>query len=240
MSDASRLARLSFSAKPSGQPFTHFTPTASDVASIAATVNEAVSDSAYAAIISYAEALSAIQHGSISWSIIKLYYSSFYSLRALLLLNQIVPFNCGGEMLLDIRSGSFLKGGKSSHHWNWGSINRIAHLRGSWFISTDSQDTYGKLREHRENVNYTHCFTDPDFHRCLLTGEADLAKRFRTYRDDGSFLYTYLPDHLAIAYPTKLIFHLDLSLQNLSIKLADEKIAHLRKIWSIKDRCPIS
>lgn len=113
-------------------------------------------------------------------------------------------------------------------------------MHGSWIISQDSQDSYEKLREHRENVNYTHGFTDPYFHRCLISSEQDLAKRIRAYRDDVAFFYTYLPDHLAIAYPTKLIFNLDNAMQASSIILPDESLSHLKKIWVIKDRCPIT
>lgn len=240
MSDAARLARQSFSIKSEGLSYLHFSPGPGALASIVATINDAVSESAYAAVISYAEALSGLQSGYISWSVVRLYYSCFYSVRALLLLNKVVPFNCGGEMLLDLCDAKFLKGGKSSHHWNWASINKISRMTGSWFFSVDSKESYEKLREYRENVNYTHAFTDPDFHQCLVSGEADLGKRFRAYRDDSAFLYTYLPDHLAIAYPTKLIFTLDAAMRSASIRLDSEKIAHIRKIWTIKDRCPIS
>ena len=240
MSDAARLARQLFASKSEGLSYADFVPKAGDLAAIVAKVDEAVSESAYAAVVSYAEALSSLKQGYISWSIVRLYYSCFYSIRALLLLNKVVPFNSTGEMLLDISNAKFLKGGKSSHHWNWISINKVARLTGSWFLSTDSQESYKKLREYRENVNYTHAFTDPNLHHCLVSGEADLGKRFRSYRDDQIFLYTYLTDHLAIAYPTKLIFALDESMQNASINLESEKIAHIKKIWIIKDRCPIS
>lgn len=240
MSDAARLASLAFSRKPQGTPYANFIPCAGEIVEIQATVEDAVTESTYAAVVSYAEAISGLQHGSISWSIVRLYYSCFYSLRALLLLNEVVPFNCGSEMLLDISSGKFLKGGRSSHHWNWTSIRKVAQLDESWFVSSDSEDAYEKLRKHRENVNYTHAFTDPAFHRCLVAGEPDLTKRFRSYRDDESFLYTYLDDHLAIAYPTKLIFFLDARLRDVSMSLPSENISHAMKIWSMKDRCPIS
>jgi hypothetical protein len=240
MSDAARLARQSFLSKPQGQLYSHFAPSAGDIALISSKVNEAVSDSAYAAIVSYAEALSGVQRGSIAWSVVKLYYSCFYSIRALLLLNQVVPFNCKREFLLDIADKKILKGGPSSHHWNWNSIDKIPKVTGNWFASMDSQQSYEKLRGHRESVSYTHSFTDPNLHRCLMSGESDLAKRFRSYRDDGSFLYTYLPDHLSVAYPTKLIFYLDSCLRNASISLEAERIAYLKKIWSMKDRCPFS
>lgn len=238
MSDAARLASQSFSRKPKGTVYRHFAPSVSELSSINSVMADAAIDSSYAAVITYAEAISGIQKGSISWSVIRLYYSCFYSLRALLLLSKVVPFNSKGEMLLDAQSGKFLKGGTSSHHWNWNSIRKIAQIRGDWFVSEDSEDAYAKLRQHRENVNYTHSFTDPSFHSCLVSGELDIAKRFRSYRDDAQFLYTYLADHLAIAYPTKLIFSLDASLKGQSLSLPQESIKHANSIWSVKARCP--
>ena len=240
MSDAARLARQLFSNKPTGLSYRDYTPGARSLSAISDTINDAISESAYAAVVSYAEALSSIKSGSISWSIVRLYYSCFYSIRALLLLNKVVPFNYDAEMLLDISNENFIRGGKSTHHWNWNSIRTISRLASSWFASTDSQESYEKLREHRINVNYTHAFTDPSFHLCLVSGEADLGKRFRSYRDDSAFFYTYLADHMAIAYPTKLLFGLDESMQNMSINLESDKVAHIKKIWTIKDRCPMS
>lgn len=239
MSDASRLACTSFSLKPNGLAYSHFKPNQIALTAVSGTLHEAALDSAYAAVISYAEAFSSLQQGSVSWPIVKLYYSCFYSLRALLLLNQVVPFNSKGEMLLDIYGGKFEKGGRSSHHWNWKAINKVSTIKGSWFTSADSEEAYEKLRKHRENVNYTHSFPDPNSHGCLVTKEEDLGKRFRSYRDDSAFFYTYLDDHLAIAYPTQLICYLDSSLKNASITLDDEKIDHVKKIWAFKDRCPI-
>ena len=240
MSDAARLARQSFASKPAGVAYGNFAPSSGALASIAGVVANAALESSYAAAVSYAEAITGLLHGSISWSIVRLYYSSFYCVRGLLLLKGVIPFNCREEMLLDTHAGHFLKGGRSSHHWNWTSIGKIPQLKGNWIISEESQVAYKLLREHRENVNYTHSFTDPNMHACLVSVETDLTKRFRSYRDDGTFLYTYLSDHLAIAYPTKLIFELDTSLKSASLSLNQDQISHVKKIWSLKDRCPVS
>lgn len=240
MSDAARLAKVSFSSKPEGVSYNFFTPTQADLSAVEAVINTAICDAAYAAIISYTEAIVGLQAGSTSWSIIRLYYSSFYSLRSTFLMNRVVPFNCKNEMILNVTDAKFLKGGSSSHHWNWRVLRSIPQLSQHWYLSKDSEDSYSQLRLHRENVNYTHSFTDPDFHRCLVSGEADLHKRFRFYRDDDKFFYTYLPDHLAISYPTKLLFEIDARFKASGMSLSEERIAHIKKIWSIKDRCPLT
>ncbi len=238
MSDAARLARQHFLTKDSHTAYASFPIQGNNLQAIVDCLPDAILSSAYSAVVSYAEALSGLRHGSTSWGIIRLYYSCFYSIRAMLLASGVLPFNGGNEMILDTSQGKYLKGGRSSHHWNWTSINATS-LKGEWFCSEDSQAAYKALREHRENVNYTHSFTDPSFHACLISQEPDLGRRFRGYRDDSTFFYTYLPDHLAIAYPTQLIFHLDGIMKAKSLEISGEKSIHLKSVWKIKDRCPL-
>ena len=219
-------------------PFTSYQPSAGLITEVAAKLDEAVLLSAYSAIISFAEAVSGLQNASPSWAIVRLYYSCFYSIRSLLISEGIVPFNGGSEMMLDISGNRFIKGGNNSHQWNWSSIIST-RLRGQWYCSSDSQAAYGKLKSHRESVNYTHGFTDPDQHSCLIFQEADFLRRFRSYRDDEDFFYTYLDDHLALAYPTKLIYELDTLMRQRSLVFSNEKLAHLRSLWKFKDKCPL-
>lgn len=239
MSDAAKLASRAFGSRPSGTSYAKYMASSHDIANITSKVQDAIIESAYSSAISYSEALSGLRSGSCSWGIIRLYYSSFYSIRSLLFANAVVPFHCGAEMILDLGSGKFLKGGKSSHHWNWNSIRALL-VKSEWFGSQDSEEAYNNVRLHRENVNYTHGFTDPNWHSCLVSGEMDLGKRIRTYRDDASFTYTYLPDHLVLSYPTKLIFYLDSVLNGAGISLSADQIAHASKIWPLKDRCPFT
>ena len=240
MSDSARLASTAFAAKPAQVPYANFSISPQKLVEIGNGVSTAIEDSAYAAAVSYVEAVSYIPKGSIAWSVVRLYYSCFYSIRALLLMNGMLPFNCKGEMYLDVNSGSFLKGGSSSHHFNWMAIRKHLSVSANWFISEDSQVAYEKLRTFRESINYTHGFTDPEYHDCLSAGSDGFEKRLRSYRDDEQFLYTYLVDHLALSYPTKLIFHLDGELDTRSNRLSPKRAAHIRSVWKLKDRCPLS
>lgn len=239
MSDAARLAQQSFATKPENTPYAKFTISRQSLESISAVIGDAVVDTAYGAVVSYAEALAGVRAGSSSWTIVRLYYSSFYSIKALLFLNNIIPFNHHGEMMLDISTGNFLKGGRSSHHWNWTAF-KSTNMQKEWFFSQDSQDAYTALRKDRENVSYTHAFTDPVLHESLICDQPDLTKRFRTYRDDNDFLYTYLSNHRAVAYPTKLILHLDAQLKKRELVLHQERVSHIQTIWKFKDRCPLT
>jgi uncharacterized protein (UPF0332 family) len=239
MSDAARLARQAYSMKPAHVPYSKFTIPVPSLQAITAQIPLAVEDSAHAAVISFAEAMGALQSGLSSWAIVRLYYSTFYSIRSMILIGDIVPFHSGREMLLDTSTGKFLGGGSSSHHWNWTSIRQTS-LKQDWFTSQDSQEAYKMLRDYRENVNYTHAFTEPNIHPCLTSNTSDLSRRLREYRDDSSFTYTYLPDHLAIAYPIRLIFELDAKLRACGLGLGAERVKHLQSLWKFKDRCPLT
>lgn len=238
MSDAARLARQAYEMKPSGMPYRKFSIDLRRKQEITEKIDDAIRDAAYASAISYAEALTGVRSRSSSWSIIRLYYSCFYSIRALLLVNNVISFNGGDEMLLDLDECRFLKGGRSSHHWNWFSL-RSACGGAKWFCSQDSENAYGNIRTHRENVNYTHSFTDPELHNCLIFNDWELGRRIKNYRDDEMFLYTYLQEHLAIAYPTKLIFYLGDEVRRRGLSLQAERAAYLRRIWGFPDGCPI-
>lgn len=239
MSDASRLCQLAYSAKPVGLAYADFQISNQAHETICDRLNDAILQSAYSSLISYAEALAGFKAHSYSWGIVRLYYSSFYSLRSLFLLKRVIHFHSGSEMVYDLDSRSFLKGGRSSHHWNWTSIRKTS-VKDEWYASQDSQEAYNALRTHRESVNYTHGFTDPNLHTSLMSADLNLEKRFRVYRDDLQFSYTYLVDHLALAYPTKLIFELDRKMSANSIFLDTEKLGHVLSIWKAKDRCPLT
>lgn len=240
MSSCARLARKIYCAKPAGLPYDSYPVEQHHIASVSDLLGEAVQDCCYSAAVSYCEAIAGLTKGSVAWSIVKLYYTCFYSIKTLLLAHRIVPFHSGKEMLLSLNDAKFLSGGSNSHVMNWKSIRSIGSLYGAWFVSQDSETAYNFARINREKANYTEGFTDPKFSECIGFHEEDIARRYRTYRDDESFLYTYLPDHLQIAYPTKLLMHAEVEFKSSGASLSSDKQAHLKKIWPVKDRCPMT
>lgn len=240
MSDAAKLASAMLATKAEGISYQQFVPKQEQLLEISEKINEAVTESAYSASISFVEAIGGLTKGEISWAIVRLYYSCFYSIRGLLLLGGFVPFTRKGEYILDVGQGGFIKGGNSSHTWSWSSFRKLTPITSDWWVSQDSEDAYTKLRGIRESVNYINCFTDPEYHKCLVSEESDLGRRFRSYRDDISFSYTYLDDHFAIAYPTKLLFEFERKFREKSLALSESQMSHIKRIWKIKDRCPMT
>jgi hypothetical protein len=238
MSNTGRLARQAFELKPAGLSRQDYQFTASVISQITDQVDADVSDAAYAAIVSYSEALGGFSKGSTSWGVVKLYYAYFYCIRSLLLASGAIPFHSKDHLIFDIKGNSFVKGGASSHHWNWSGIRKIRRLD-AWYYSSDSEEFYGNLRDRREDSNYRFAFIDPKFPSFINNGDGDVSKIFRVYRDGSEFFYTYLVDHYVLAYPTALIFALDTVLSKRDAKLTSERRSHVKKIWPLKDRCPI-
>jgi hypothetical protein len=163
MADSARLAKLALEARPTEMQLSLFRLRDEERIQIGSALNGDATDSAYAAAISYVEAVAGLDRRSIAWSVIKLYYTSFYCIRAFMLINAVIPFNWGSEYILDLPGNTFFKGGRSSHVWNWNVFERITALRSQWIYSVDSRKAYETLRGYREDINYRHYFTDPVF-----------------------------------------------------------------------------
>lgn len=238
MSDAARIASQVFLQKPAGMKREHFLASPPSLAQIQSCVYSDAAESAYASVVSYAEAISGLMSGRTSWSVVKLYYSAYYSIRSLMLANFVVPFHCKEQYLLDARDNLFLKGGNSSHQWNWSSIRAVKRLN-HWYFSTDAEQAYDNLRNLRERANYNQPFIDPSFPIFIHNPTGDLAKVLRVYRDDKDLFYTFLLDHFCLAFPTRLIYLVDETMHNLGLGFDGDRSHHLKSVWSLKDRCPL-
>ena len=226
-------------ARPRGVPIAAFPLAITNVTGLAGAIDSDIEDAAYAAALSYADALRGLAAGNTSWAVIKLYYSAFYCIRAALLLDHIIPFHHGEFYLCDAHSGAVKKGGKSSHQWQWSSVRDFKRLS-EWYYSTDSTLAYEKLRDLRENANYRFGFIDPNWPNFLLqASNVGLAKSFRTYRDDDTFFYTYLDDHMALAYPTRLLVTVGLRLSQSGLHISEERESHLGRVWPLRDKSPL-
>lgn len=227
-------------ARPAGVPYATYPLGLLAIPGIQAAINSDAHDAVYAAALSYAEALRGLEDKRSTWAVVKLYYSTFYSFRAFLLMDQIVPFFCKEFFLCDVTNGAVKKAGKSSHIWNWNSINGYKHLAG-WYYSQESTAAYDKLRDLRDETNYKVGFADPAW-RAPLTQvyAAGVQKAFRSYRDDTAFLYTYLDDHFAVAYPTKMTLEACDRYVKSGLTVTDEQAKHLQKVWPLKDKHPLA
>lgn len=237
MANSAKLAKVAFERKPNGQDKKYYQLDSRIVAQISSETRNDAAEAAFSAAVSYCEAINGLKNGSASWAIVKLYYSSFYCLRSILYANNLIPFEAGKFLIFDCQENTFINGGASSHKWDWKSIRSVDRLN-YWIFSEDSATAYKSLCNNRDDANYKKLFTDPDLPDCLTTSESDISKRIKTYREDQAFFYTYLDEHLTLAYPTKLIYSLDAILSSIIPALSAERKTHLKKRWLLKERCP--
>lgn len=238
MPDASRLAARFFGNRTKGQPYTSFRFTAAETASIQGAVLADREEAFFSAAISLSRALGEIKGLGSSWTIVQLYYSAYYSIRGLLFSSLAVPFHGSSYYLADLRNTTVLNGGRSSHDFNWASIRSVA---GSdlWWTSVDSEEAYKKLKELRERASYSHSFPDPRLPECLANVPNKLEKAYSDYLADNEFFFTYLEDHLPLAYPVQLLNELSISLSGSECLLEDERVDHLRRSWPLTGRPPL-
>ncbi|MBX3575805.1 MAG: hypothetical protein KF723_01255 [Rhizobiaceae bacterium] len=239
MPTAAALAASLMSARPTGALNSQLPLGIKGHPAIANAIRSDAEDAAYAAALSFSEAVRGLRASNTSWATVKLYYAAYYSLKAAMLMDDVVSFFSGSYYLVDIQSDKISKGGRSSHIIEWRSLHQIRRLS-SWYYSSDSEEAYDKLRSFRETANYKSGFMDPKHHQYLdFLLSANIDRTFREYRDDSLFVYTYLDSHLILSYPTKLLFSVSQELTNRGWNISAERSKHLQQIWPFKDKTPI-
>jgi hypothetical protein len=239
MSRSGHIAIGLFAAKPNGVSIGHFAlPLPS--AAMASAIRADVEDELFAACLTYSDAIRSLEAGNSSWAMVKLYYSAFYSMRSRLLLDNVVNFHSGRYLICDTQNGSVMSGGTSSHNWSWNSINSIRRLS-SWIYSADSTKAYDMLRSFRELASYKGGFVDPLFPQYLYQVSTNgIAKSYRAYRDDAGYVFTFLNDHLSLAYPTRVLLSVLQDAKTAGIGFSSERADHIRRVWPLRDLAPLA
>lgn len=166
----------------------------------------------YSACVSIGDALQGLERSLFTWSTVKLYYSTFYLLRALLALS-------GRALVYDGSKPRTLhcKGGEKPTVLN-GPSRGTHQLVISYFeksfpsspllsqdISTEKPFTW--LMHRREQANYaTSRFEDPNcpthFGSIVRVG---VRKATAGYVADSTYLYAFDPDHAMLALPIEVL-----------------------------------
>jgi uncharacterized protein (UPF0332 family) len=182
----------------------------------------------YCALVSFAEAVRGCKSSAWSWSIIKLYYSSFFAARALLAIENIAVCFIGksekfiiakpNESLNKFPKKKFTTTARDTNEKKKinGTHGAVMHLFEETFInerllSQDIDQLYPSewLVRERETANYrTDYFKDPFPPQCMdfvsRLGPETLISEY--YRDETS-LYTFDESHAILSYPSKLLKH---------------------------------
>lgn len=179
--------------------------TASEAATLAASLNDDARDAVYSGSLSIAEAVQGLDKKLFTWTTVKLYYSVFYLARAALALHGVgiiypdrTPYTwraSAGETPTK-RSGTTHKAVLSAF-----SLYRQSSILLSQQIGTD--DPFAWLMAKREAANYKHPkFCEPGAPPHFKFIERHGVRRLvNDYIADNSHLFTFDPDHAMLAFP---------------------------------------
>ncbi|MFT0182920.1 hypothetical protein ACMSIO_21105 [Pseudomonas benzopyrenica] len=212
--------------------------------------NALISDGAsifYKGAHTFADAIAAASKGYQSWAIIKLYYSSFYLLRALFAARGYGIVKCKGIYTLKSeigatpvkRDGQTHKGEKTrGDHKTTIYIFEKEMGNGELLLSNSiaGSSVFDWMMEAREAVNYRHAtFSEPDFDffEPSLIEENGALRWVNAYLEDQTGAYLFLEQHCCISVPLYLIKKVKSEFEtrlNVNTLLSEEQCSSLIKI----------
>lgn len=160
----------------------------------------------YSAWVSFMDAIRGIQSRCSTWATVKLYYSTFYTLRTALALRRICAFHVGNSSfsIKAIAGQSPVScTDRGTHKTVLNTFNREYPNHSLVSQTIDLQNPLDWLIDRRESVNYRQArFSEPDFSKDFdFIGRTGLRKAVATYLDDSTLLYVFDPDHAIVSYP---------------------------------------
>jgi len=156
------------------------------------------------------QALAGFDLGHESWGLIKLYYSTYYFLRAALAYDGLAFLRCRNIYTLEmgLNSSPIKRSGKAFRGDHQATIKLyMDRLDGRDILLSQSIEDikcYDWLRDKREWINYRRReFIDPEGVKGLNSRTDSYAKQITTYCADSIPIYCFDPDYAALALPVK-------------------------------------
>ena len=199
------------------------------------------------ALISFCEAFLGLKKNRSSWSIVKLYYSIFYSIRADILLENYFLVRCGGFYYSTIKNGA--KFNKFSSKKAKGDHQLTSYFYHKLHIERKNIDPlqdgfideilpYFWLMSQREKINYQlKDFSDPSIVDCLKkpatyikNGKESYLLNMYKLADD--YIYCFDHEHACLAIPFCKIQQISrkLKIKDSTIILTDNLIKHINSM----------
>jgi hypothetical protein len=194
----------------------------------------------YSAIVSIGDANVSLKQGLFTWSTVKLYYATFYAIRAFLALDNICIFYVKTKpYAIKVNPGSSPQKREGQTHKI--ILKEFRNRNPEHFLLSqeiDFEDPLIWLMNKREEANYKAAkFCEPDipkhFQQII---KFSLRKAIKEYLLDSSSLYTFDADHAILAYPLKtiqLVYEKTLTTNNFCFK--NDEIKYLRKLFRDKN-----
>lgn len=196
----------------------------------------------FKALYSLCEALSNVEKGNYSWSIVKIYYSSFYFIRCILAIENYSIIKCRGVFILklDIGEKPYQLDGRGGEHPQ--IIAKYKQLIGSkdpLLSNTIEGDgntyIYDYLKEMREIVHYREpFFREPknDFFENFSDLD-EFREKVKYYFNDETMEFCFQKPYCLLSAPMFLLNHTNKALSNFLNKetiLDEEQSTAIRKL----------
>ena len=162
-------------------------------------------DYIYSAAISVGEAIRGLCNGLTSWATVKLYYATFYSLRAILAFDGTCIFYIGRKPYsLAALAGSVPKKNEGTTHKVVIKVFKNLNIEPRLLSQQiDLQCPLEWLMENRERANYKFSrFIEPMIPNCFeIILSKGIRRSLHEYLIDTSMMHAFDPDHAMVAYP---------------------------------------
>ncbi|WP_346857193.1 hypothetical protein [uncultured Draconibacterium sp.] len=216
----------------------------SNISNIQRCVDSDIQSYYFKALQSIGQALDEIRKQKFAWSIVKLYYSTFYLLRCDILLSGFIMVRCGGLYYSEIKVGERLKlyqknNLRGDHQYTIALAN---HLYDNGDFSDpilgnkiDGENAYLWLLKNRERVNYQmKDFSDPYPDRIIshiysYFKEENLSRLLDFYASNTDYSVCFTKDHSVLSIPIKKL--IDVHKKIMSNTNFDD--VHSRKLASL-------
>ena len=169
--------------------------------------NDAV-DLFYSASLTFAQAITGVEKGAYSWSIVKFYYSVFYALRCYMALDgtTFLYFGTKPRILRASLGEKLIKGQNLTHKMVLKEFCTTNPGRQILLQDIDYKSPLDWLMSQREAANYKNPrFPEPNVPDCLESVvERGVRGAIETYRSDTN-LYWFEKEHAILALPLKII-----------------------------------
>lgn len=176
----------------------------------------------YKACYSFVQALTNIQRKNYTWSIVQLYYSCFYSIRADILLSNHCIVRCSGLYIAEIEVGEQfqivrINNIRGDHQMAVALLKRLKNEHKITDeildIELDSTDAYTWLMKHRERSNYQmKNFSDPItdilFQHIDKYFSENTIPELLNFYSNSDYSICFDTDHAALSIPFKKLMQI--------------------------------
>lgn len=171
----------------------------------------------YKAIVSFLEAIYGVVNGHSSWAIVKLYYSTFYSIRCKLLIEEYAPVKDGKGNIYFLKCKNNEKPAKvpgKERGDHKVTLKAFSHFMSEHKLLTNTVDgegftVFNWMMDYRELVNYrVNSFIEPEFGYNIIpvfSNPNDLESKLLRYICDENFTYCFLSSDCILATPLVLL-----------------------------------